>query len=128
MLRKNDKFESFNDVLTLPDLPALNYLNLRETKLVNFAELEKLDRYSKTLTQINCLTTPLYDEMGEAVRKNIIMVYPTMKRINKVPVEQEEVEEALKELKERKEEEERKRIEEEQKRLEAEAEAAELAK
>jgi glycerol-3-phosphate dehydrogenase len=52
----------------------------------NFAELEKLDRYSKTLTQINCLSTPLYDEMGEAVRKNIIMVYPTMKRINKVPV------------------------------------------
>jgi len=77
--------------------------------LLGFAGLENL----------NMTANPVCEEVGAAIKKEILMILPKLKCFNKEPVEEEEVTDALNELKERK--------IEEQRRIEEEIEAKKLA-
>jgi len=122
-LRMN-QVEVFN--LPLPELPSIHHLNLRENKIGNFKELEKLN----ALTNLKSLSVQAQqvEEGADIDRKEIIMLLQAIQMINKEEVTPEEREEALQELKERiaaeeerlREEEERRKEEEERLREEEE--------
>lgn len=95
----------------MPDLPLLNYINLRENKIRSLAEVSRLKQYSKSLHIFSCQDSPIFEEVTDNLKKEIVMLLPFLKKINKEVVEQEEVDDALKELNDRKIEEENKRRE-----------------
>jgi len=100
----------------LPNLPSIYHVNIRENKIAVLKEIGKLSSLS-TMLSLTAHGNPISDEMGDSIKKEIIMMIPALTRINKDEVTSEERDDALKELKERIEEEERKRKEEEEARL-----------
>lgn len=106
-LRKNE----LADLESFPDLPSLNYLNLRETKLENQDVVASL-KHLKTLADLNLLGTPLEENVGDKLKKEVLILLEglKLKRLNKDEVTEDDYQEA-KELKEEriKEEEERRK-------------------
>lgn len=94
-----------------PDLPKLEYLNLRETKIASIEEVKKLE-LTENLKELNMLGTPLADELADGIKKEFILLLPEidLEKVNKDPVTQEDHKEAEELQQERiREEEERKR-------------------
>jgi hypothetical protein len=63
----------------------LSSIDLRENKLGKLSEIKKLEGY-KTLTQITLLGNPLQEEMGDVIKKEILMFMPFLKSINEEEV------------------------------------------
>ena len=128
-LRAN-KIEKLTEKEALqPGHYPLTYLNLRENQVTTFEQLNGLDEYL-SISQINLLGTPLTDEKGGDLKKEILILYcdklTRITKINKEEVAKEDYEEARNEKEERrkaKEEEERQKAEEERQRLEEEERA-----
>lgn len=116
-LRKNKLIEFSPD--TLPDLPSVTYINLRENEISETRTLGSLVKFRK-LKYLNILGTPLSEEHGENTKREVLIVLAKPTIINKDLVTQEDRDEAQAEK------EERQRLEEEA-RLEAERAAAEAA-
>ena len=108
------------DVSTLPILPALKYLNIRENPVTTTAELAKLGGFAG-LQKLHVQGGPLAEEVGDNLKKEVLIVLPNLLVVNKEEVTPEEKEDAITEAAER-----AKAAEEA--RLEAERQAREAAK
>jgi hypothetical protein len=84
-LRKNE-IETFGGN-EMPDLPLLNYINLRETKIRTLAEVSKLIKYLPSLHIFSCQDSPIFEEVPDNLKKEIVMILPFLKKINKEIVE-----------------------------------------
>ena len=106
------------------DLPSLEYLNLRETKVENFkTHLETLTILKK-LKDLNVKETPMEENTEGDLKKEVLIILETLSlaRFNKDEVTPEDVQEAQDLKNERIKEEEERRIQEEEERRQAELE------
>lgn len=80
----------------MPHLPKLEHLNLRETKIDNIKEISKL-RNLWQLQKLNLLQTPLTDEKGDGIKKEVILSIEghKFKMINKEEIVKEDYEDAI---------------------------------
>lgn len=85
---------------TLPDLPELEYLNLRDCGLTDPTDFTALQKYEQlhTLSTQEC---PVSAEPTGDSRKETLVALPQLKRLNKEKVTEEEREGALGEAQER---------------------------
>lgn len=99
-----EKFEFF------PDLPKLEYLNLRESKLALVEDLKKVE-ILENLTSLNFIGAPVTDELKDGVKKELILLFPDLylEKINKELITEEDYQEAEELKQERIKEEEEKR-------------------
>ena len=83
-------------------LPAIEYLNLRENPIENIKEAQHL-KSLMTLKSLNIKASPPSEELGDGVKKEILILLGNLKftSINKVEVTKEDFQEALEEKKER---------------------------
>lgn len=112
-----------NEIETLvhcPDLPSLEYLNLRETKLEKQEEIKYLETLKK-LGILNMLGTPLEENLGDGFKKEALILLEdlSLTKFNKEEVTPDDVQEAKELKQERIKEEEEKRKEEEERAREA---------
>lgn len=107
-----------------PDLPALEYLNLRENKIENLKEVAFLAILGN-LKDLNLKETPLEEGVEGDLKKEVLILLEklSLKKFNKDEVAPEDVQEAIELKNERIKEAEEKRIQEEEERREAELEA-----
>jgi len=100
-----EKFEEF------PDLPQLEYFNLRETKIATVEDVKKVE-VLENLIILNLLGTPIADDLGDGIKKELILLLPDLylEKVNKEALTAEDHQEAEELKQERiKEEEEKKR-------------------
>lgn len=107
-----------------PDLPTLEYLNLRENKIENLKEVAFLAILGN-LKDLNLKETPLEEGVEGDLKKEVLILLEklSLKKFNKDEVAPEDVQEAIELKNERIKEAEEKRIQEEEERREAELEA-----
>lgn len=97
---RGNQVEKFEDEETLPELPSISHINLRECPISSLQELKKLLFYT-TLGVLNVLGTPLAEEHADATKKEVLIVMPKLKEINGEAVESEDREDAIGEAEER---------------------------
>jgi len=114
------------DADSMPSLPALKYINLRENPVPTAAELGKLSAF-RGLTKLHVQGGPLAEEVGDNLKKEILIVLPNLLDINKEEVTPEEKEDAIAEAAERAKVAEEARLEAERQAREAAAKALEDA-
>ena len=68
----------------VPDLPNLEYLNLRETKIASIEQIKKLEVLTN-LRFLNLIGTPLAEELGENIKKEIILALEDLSLEKVVP-------------------------------------------
>ncbi|EGR29281.1 leucine rich repeat protein [Ichthyophthirius multifiliis] len=105
----------------VPVFPLLNYINFRECKFEDLSQMKFLQAFP-VLAQVNVLATEMTENGGYNIKEELIMLMNQLKRINKEPVEEDEVVAARDKLKERIEEQERQRQEEEERKKQEEEE------
>lgn len=89
------------EIKDLPDLPSLNYLNFRENEVSDAASVGNLKVYPM-LSKVVVADNPIKPEPSGDVKKEILVVLPSLKWIGKEEVTVEEREEAIAEAAERK--------------------------
>lgn len=108
-----NKIEVFDEV---PHLPALEDISMTHCPITAIAEVGKLIKYKK-LKSLNLAETPLAEEQGEGLKKEVLILLDglNLATFNGEEVTKEEIDEAKEEKKSRiaAAEEERKRLEEE---------------
>lgn len=82
-LRKN----KLTDLTQFPQLPSLQYLNLRENQI---SKIDLLKGISLSVKSLNLLANPLSEELGDNTKKEIWMKYRQYQRVNKSEVTGEE--------------------------------------
>lgn len=112
------------DAESLPSLPALKYLNLRENPIPATSELVKLSAFPG-LKRLHVQGGPLAEEVGDNLKKEILIVLPNLLDVNKEEVTPEEKEDAVAEAGERAKAAEEARLEAERQAREAAAKALE---
>lgn len=100
-LRKNaiETFELTEDE-SLPELPTLEYLNLTENKIADVKSLKPLTAFV-TLKNLNVKGTPLGEDLGDNVKKEVLIVIPRLDVICKEEITNEDREDAVAEAQER---------------------------
>jgi len=99
VLSQNQKLEQIDEV---PDLPNLEELHLNGCPLTKFDDIAKLLKYNK-LQHLNLAETPLAEEKGEDLKKEILIVLDglSLKTINGDEVTKDDINDAKNEKKER---------------------------
>ena len=122
-----NKLEGFDVV---PDLPGLEEISMTHCPISKIAELGKLIKYTKLRT-LNVLETPLAEEAGESLKKEVLILLDGLNitMFNGEEVTKEEIDDAKQEKADRIKaaEEARKEAEEARKAAEEEARLAKLA-
>ena len=80
---RGNRIEKFED--ELPELPALNSLNLRDNKISSKEEVKKLFQFL-TLKDINILENPFSNEENSYLIHEILIMNPKLGRINKIEI------------------------------------------
>jgi len=94
-----NKIESFD---AIPHLPALKEINLQGNPITKLAEIGKLIAFSN-LASINLLETPIAEEKGDDLRKEVLILLDGLKikSFNGEEVTEEELQDAKTEKAER---------------------------
>lgn len=88
------------DSLASSEMENLERLNIRQNQLEKFKQVEVILSFKKA-KDINLLGNPCMEEGGSESNKEILMLLPQLKRLNKEDIKQEDVEEAQRELRDR---------------------------
>ena len=89
---QGNKILTFDDV---PYLPGLQSLNLHSNPIADLAEIGKLITFS-ALTDLNLLETPLAEEKGDDLKKEVLILLDglNIKKINDEEISAEEITDA----------------------------------
>ena len=98
-LSANPKFEGIDEV---PDLPSLEELHLNGCPISKLEDIAKLKTLT-SLTTINLAETPLAEEKGDDLKKEILILLDelNLRKINGDEITNEEIQDAMNEKKER---------------------------
>jgi len=95
---KANRFKEFKE--KLPEFPSLSHIDLRENKIAKLTEIKKFSQWPKCVS-LDLTGTPLEEEHGEGVRKEILIVLEQFTSINAQEVNEEDRKEANEEKEER---------------------------
>ena len=99
--------QNLMEKLTFPRLPALEELNIEANKIASFKEFDNLKvkqflfQSLPSLISVFAKENPCCDEVGEASKRQILMVLSYLKMIHGEVITQEDLDEMIKEREEK---------------------------